>query len=169
MFATDWVKLEVIANEYERLRDGDLDEEEVEMNKAQVVGSMILGMEGSMNQMSRLARDVARKSGKTVELIVTGEDTELDRNVVEEISDPLVHLIRNAIDHGLESPEGRAAASKSSRGRIALKAYHQGGSIVIEISDDGRGLNREKILAKAIERGLLPEGLAPEDLSDDVG
>ena len=123
-------------------------------------------LKSTFQKMSRLVRDVAHKSGKQVNLVLSGEDTELDRNVVEEISDPLVHLIRNAIDHGLESPDEREAAGKSRAGKIQLSAYHQGGSIVIEITDDGRGLNREKILAKAVERGLVPEGVQPDEIPD---
>ncbi|MCH7791656.1 MAG: chemotaxis protein CheA, partial [Planctomycetes bacterium] len=93
-------------------------------------------------------------SGKKITLRVEGEDTELDRNVVDQIGDPLVHMIRNSCDHGLEPPEERLAAGKPETGVLTLRAYHQGGSIVIEIEDDGRGLPRDKILKKAIERGI---------------
>ena len=120
----------------------------------------------TFQKMARLVRDVSLKAGKGVELVLTGEDTELDRNVVEEISDPMVHLIRNAIDHGLELPSERVAAGKSETGRVELRASHQGGAIVIEIVDDGRGLSRDKILAKAAEKGCLPADTAPEDLTD---
>jgi len=106
-------------------------------------------------RMTRLVRDLARKSGKLAELELFGEDVELDRNIVEELSDPLVHMLRNSMDHGLESPEERAAAGKSPCGTVRLRASHQAGQIVIEISDDGRGLNKERILAKAISRGLI--------------
>jgi two-component system chemotaxis sensor kinase CheA len=114
-------------------------------------------------RMARLVRDLARKAGKQANLELTGEDTELDRNMVEELADPLMHMIRNAVDHGAEPPEARIAAGKSSIARLDLKAYHQGGFINIEISDDGRGLVREKILAKAQERGLVSGG---DHLSD---
>ena len=114
-------------------------------------------------RMVRLVRDLARKSGKKAELELFGEDVELDRRLVEELSDPLVHMIRNSMDHGLESPEERIAAGKPEIGKIRLAAKHQAGEIHIEIADDGRGLNRERILAKALERGLVGEG---QQLSD---
>ena len=106
-------------------------------------------------RMTRLVRDLARKSGKQAELELIGEDVQLDRNIVEELADPLVHMLRNSMDHGLEGPEDRIAAGKSATGRVRLKASHQAGLIVIELSDDGRGLNRQKILEKAIERGVV--------------
>jgi len=102
----------------------------------------------------RVVRDTSQKLGKQVELKTIGEDTELDKGLIERISDPLTHLIRNSLDHGIESPEQRAAAGKQPVGTITLKAYHQSGNIVIEVGDDGAGLNRAKILAKAKERGL---------------
>jgi len=106
-------------------------------------------------RMTRLVRDLARKSGKQAELELHGEDVELDRTIVEELHDPLVHMLRNSMDHGLETPAERAAAGKPAAGRIRLAASHQAGMIVIEISDDGRGLNRDKIFRKAVERGLV--------------
>jgi two-component system chemotaxis sensor kinase CheA len=115
-------------------------------------------------KMARLVRDLAKKTGRKVEFVMTGEDTELDKNVVDKIGDPLVHMVRNAVDHGLEtSSEERTAAGKPPVGRIELRAFHKGGNICIEIEDDGRGLPRDKILAKAVERGLVREG---EPLSD---
>ena len=108
------------------------------------------------------------KLGKQVELVLTGEQTELDKTVMEKIGDPLVHLVRNSLDHGLETPEKRLAANKSETGVLKLNAYHQGGNIVIEISDDGAGLNEEKILQKAIEKGLVEpnESLSPEKIHE---
>lgn len=106
-------------------------------------------------RMTRLVRDLARKSGKLAELELHGEDVELDRTIVEELADPLVHMLRNSMDHGLETPEEREAKGKPPCGRIRLAASHQAGMIVIEISDDGRGLNRERIFRKAVERGLV--------------
>jgi len=103
-------------------------------------------------------RDLGKKSGKEVRLVMSGEETEIDRNMVEEIYEPMVHMIRNSVDHGLEPPEERKAAGKPARGAIWLKAYHKGGDIVIEIRDDGHGLNREKILEKAVSRGIVREG-----------
>jgi len=112
---------------------------------------------------ARLVRDLTRKSGKLAELEVSGEDTELDRTIVEQLADPLLHMIRNAADHGVESPAERGAAGKDPTARIRLKAYHQAGCIVVEVGDDGRGLNRQKILNKALERGLVQEGAALSD------
>lgn len=112
----------------------------------------------TFNRFQRVVNDVSRELGKDIELVVSGEDTELDKTVVEKIADPLTHLVRNAIDHGIEPGETRAARGKSARGTIRLNAYHDSGSIVIEVSDDGGGLNRERILAKAIERGMIEPG-----------
>lgn len=126
----------------------------------------MITLKPTFQKMARLVRDVSAKAGKQVELVLNGEDTELDRNVVEEISDPMVHLIRNAIDHGLETPEVRAANGKQPTGRLELRAFHQGGSIVIEIIDDGAGLSRERILAKAMEKGLLAPDVEPDELPD---
>lgn len=109
----------------------------------------------TFQRMIRLVRDVSRKSGKEVELILNGEDTEIDRNMVEALYDPLVHLMRNAVDHGIESPDERTKKGKPSQGQLQLSAYHQGGGIVIEITDDGQGLNRDKILTKAKSLNLI--------------
>ena len=111
----------------------------------------------TFQKMIRLVRDLARKSEKQVELNMFGEETEIDRNMVEALYDPLVHMIRNSVDHGLESPSQRREAGKPEAGRLVLRAYQKGGNIVIEIEDDGQGLNRSRILAKARERGLVPE------------
>jgi two-component system chemotaxis sensor kinase CheA len=111
----------------------------------------------------RLVRDLTRRAGKRAEVDIIGEDTELDRTIVEDLSDPLVHMIRNATDHGIEPPEERRAAGKNPVARIGLKAYHQAGHIVVELSDDGRGLSREKILKKAVERGLIQKGATLSD------
>ncbi|MGE5469998.1 MAG: chemotaxis protein CheW [Bacteroidota bacterium] len=106
------------------------------------------------SRFPRVVRDLSGKLGKQVELKTSGETTELDKGLIERIADPLTHLIRNSLDHGIELPETRVAAGKSPTGTITLKAYHQGGNIVIEVGDDGAGLPRHKILAKARERGL---------------
>jgi two-component system, chemotaxis family, sensor kinase CheA len=98
---------------------------------------------------------VSSELGKDIELIITGADTELDKTVVEKIADPLTHLVRNACDHGVEMPAARAEKGKPARGRVHLNAYHESGAIVIEVSDDGSGLNRDRILAKAEERELI--------------
>ncbi len=118
----------------------------------------------TFSRFPRMVRDLSRQLGKKVEIKLMGEQTELDKTVMEKIGDPLVHLVRNSLDHGLEPPEERVAAGKDETGTVTLNAYHQGGSIMIEIIDDGRGLNREKILAKAIENGLVQ---ASEPLTDE--
>ncbi|MDR7048140.1 two-component system chemotaxis sensor kinase CheA [Duganella sp. 3397] len=109
----------------------------------------------TFNRFQRVVHDVARELGKDIGLAVDGEDAELDKTVVEKIGDPLMHLVRNAMDHGIEPAAVRIAAGKPARGMITLNAFHESGSIVIEVSDDGGGLRKEKILAKAIERGLV--------------
>ena len=116
------------------------------------------------NRFPRLVRDLGQRLGKQIELRMSGDTTELDKTVLEKIGDPLVHLVRNSIDHGIEMPEARVAAGKSASGTIELNAYHKGGSVVVEVSDDGGGLKRERILAKARERGLVT---ADEELSED--
>jgi len=115
-------------------------------------------IKNTFQKMLRLVRDLAKKAGKEVRLVMSGEDTEIDRNMVEEIYEPMVHIIRNSIDHGLELPQEREAANKPKQGYIYLRAYHKGGDIVIEIEDDGQGLNREKIRKKAVSSGLIKEG-----------
>lgn len=106
------------------------------------------------SRFPRVVRDLASKLNKQVELKTVGEGTELDKGLIEKISDPLNHLVRNSLDHGVESPEARLAAGKPAQGTITLRAFHQGGNVVIEVGDDGAGLNRGKILAKARDRGL---------------
>jgi two-component system chemotaxis sensor kinase CheA len=118
---------------------------------------------GTFNRFQRVVRDVSLELGKYIDLQISGTDTELDKTVVEKIGDPLMHLIRNAMDHGIESPEVRLAAGKPAKGRLSLNAYHDSGSIVIEIADDGAGLDRERILQKALERGLLAPIATPSD------
>ncbi len=115
------------------------------------------------NRFPRLVRDLERKLDKRVKLELHGEHTELDKTVLEKIGDPLVHLVRNAIDHGLESPSRRKAVGKSETGTLKLNAYHEGSNIVVQISDDGAGLNRDAITAKALQNGLIGAG---QNLSD---
>jgi two-component system, chemotaxis family, sensor kinase CheA len=112
----------------------------------------------SFNRFPRLVHDLSTKLNKKIELKLSGESTELDKTVMEKIGDPLVHLVRNSLDHGIEMPEDRIAAGKPETGTIHLNAYHEGGNIVIDIEDDGAGLKKEKILNKAIERGIVNEG-----------
>ena len=112
----------------------------------------------TFQKMERLARDLARDFGKKVTFVTSGEETEVDRTVVEEIADPLIHMVRNSMDHGVEAPSERLAKGKAEFGTIELKAYHQGSNIIIELRDDGRGIDPEKILARAVKLKLVPEG-----------
>ncbi len=132
-----------------------------------VIGVRMLPVDAVFRRFPRLVRDLSTRLGKHVRLRTVGEGTELDKGLIEKIADPLVHLVRNSIDHGLELPEARVAAGKEETGTITLAASHQGGHIVIEVSDDGRGLNRDKILAKAVERGLaVPDNPADSQVWD---
>ena len=117
----------------------------------------------TFNRFTRVVRDVSKELGKNIELLISGADTELDKTVVEKIGDPLMHLVRNAMDHGIESAATRAACGKPAKGTLRLNAHHDSGSIVIEVSDDGGGLPRDKILRKAVERGLVAEGQSLTD------
>ncbi|MFC5740562.1 chemotaxis protein CheA [Dyella tabacisoli] len=130
-----------------------------------VMGIRMLPISAVFNRFPRLVRDLSQKLGKQVKLDLVGEQTELDKTVLEKIGDPLVHLVRNAIDHGLELPERRRAAGKGDTGTLRLEASHRGGSIVVEVSDDGAGLNRDAIVAKAIQRGLIA---SDEQMSDEA-
>lgn len=129
----------------------------------QVMGVRMVPIRTLFGRFPRLVRDVAATLGKSAALEMSGEDTELDRTVIEKISDPLAHLVRNAVDHGLEASDARRALGKPEVGRLALSAYQQGGSIYIELADDGRGLDRDRIWAKARELGLTGD----EPLSDE--
>ncbi|MEQ4315987.1 chemotaxis protein CheA [Pseudomonas syringae] len=117
----------------------------------------------TFNRFRRVVRDVSQELGKDIDLIINGAETELDKTVVEKIGDPLMHLLRNSMDHGIESAEARRAAGKPAKGHLSLNAYHDSGSIVIEIADDGAGLNRERILDKAQQRGLVAAGASLTD------
>ncbi len=117
------------------------------------------------SRFQRVVRDSAGKLNKKVQLKIIGEGTELDKGLIEKISDPLTHLVRNSLDHGIEFPDDRIALGKDPQGTITLRAAHQGGSIIIEVSDDGAGLNRERILAKAKERGMpVSEGMSDAEV-----
>jgi two-component system chemotaxis sensor kinase CheA len=124
----------------------------------------MLPLASIFNRFPRMIRDLGQRLGKKLELKMTGDQTELDKTVLEKIGDPLVHLVRNAVDHGIEMPDKRRAAGKNEQGTISLHAYHKGGNVIVEVSDDGAGLQRDKILAKARERGLVG---ADEELPDD--
>ncbi|MBN8487853.1 MAG: chemotaxis protein CheA, partial [Burkholderiales bacterium] len=138
----------------------------VEEARDGALGLRMVPVGDTFSRFQRVVRDLGKQLGKDVELLITGGDTELDKSMVEIIADPLMHLVRNSMDHGLETSEGRLAAGKPVVGKLRLNAYHEAGAIVIEVGDDGRGLNRERILAKAIERGLVPAHveLADEDI-----
>lgn len=123
----------------------------------------MLPISSVFSRFPRLVRDLSRKLGKQIDLRLTGEQTELDKTVLEKIGDPLVHLLRNSIDHGIEMPEERAAAGKPRAGTVRLNAFHKGGAIAIELCDDGKGLDRERILHTARERGLVGAGDTPGD------
>src|SRR5690606_4706413 len=116
------------------------------------------------SRFPRMVRDLSQRLGKQVDLKVSGEHTELDKTVLEKIGDPLVHLVRNSVDHGLEMPAARVAAGKPAVGSVFLEAYHKGGNITIEVGDDGAGLNKERILEKARSRELVGPN---ETLSDE--
>ncbi len=120
-------------------------------------------LKGTFQKMARLMRDLGRKAHKSVRFATEGEDTEIDRNMVEVLNDPLVHMMRNAIDHGIESPEQRESSGKDPCGTVRLRAFHSGGNVVLELRDDGKGLDRDRIIAKAIDRGLID---SDRDLSD---
>jgi two-component system chemotaxis sensor kinase CheA len=117
----------------------------------------------TFTRFQRVVHDTSRELGKDIELVISGSEAELDKSVVEKLGDPLMHLVRNALDHGIEAPEVRVAKGKPARGTLRLNAYHESGSIAIEITDDGAGLNRERIVAKARERGLIG---ANQELTD---
>ena len=129
-----------------------------------VMGIRMLPIGTAFSRFPRLVRDLSTKAGKKIQLVLSGEETELDKTVIESIGDPLTHLVRNSADHGLEPPEERLDNNKSEVGTIRLNAFHEGGNICITVEDDGRGLNREKIIAKAVKQGLIGEN---DKLSDD--
>ncbi|RZL03232.1 MAG: chemotaxis protein CheA [Rubrivivax sp.] len=148
---------------YQQLVSGltDLDRNTRDLQEA-VMSIRMIPMSTVFSRFPRMLRDLANKLGKKVELVMQGESTELDKGLVEKITDPLTHLVRNSCDHGVEMPADRIAKGKPEVGTITLAASHQGGSIVIEVRDDGRGLNREKLISKAREKGID----APDTMSD---
>ena len=151
------------AAQYQQLLAGlaDLDRNTRDLQES-VMSIRMIPMATVFSRFPRMLRDVANKLGKKVELVTQGEATELDKGLVEKITDPLTHLVRNSVDHGIEAPADRLAAGKSEHGTITLSASHQGGSIVIEVRDDGKGLSREKLLKKAREKGID----APDSMTD---
>ncbi|RGE43204.1 chemotaxis protein CheA [Comamonas testosteroni] len=148
---------------YQQLLAGlaDLDRNTRDLQES-VMSIRMIPMSTVFSRFPRMLRDLAGKMGKKIDLITLGEATELDKGLVEKITDPLTHLVRNSVDHGIEMPEDRLAAGKSDHGTLTLAASHQGGSIVIEVRDDGRGMNRDKILNKARERGMDVSDAMPD-------
>jgi two-component system chemotaxis sensor kinase CheA len=148
----------------ENLKDGlaQLERNTRELQES-VMRIRMLPISFAFQRFPRMVRDLTQKLNKKVNLVLLGEQTELDKTVMEKIGDPLVHLVRNSVDHGIETPEERKAKGKDETGTVTLNAYHQGGNIVIEISDDGAGINKERVLAKARERGLVAADEIPSD------
>ena len=151
-------KQAVTPQDIEKLRDGLMQLErntrELQENVMQV---RMMPISFTFSRFPRLVRDLSSKLGKKIDLKLVGETTEVDKTVIEKIGDPLVHLVRNSLDHGIEGPEVRVAAGKTENGTIELNAYHQGGNIVIEIKDDGGGMDKDVLLGKAIDKGLVSE------------
>ncbi len=154
----------------EKLKDGlallERNTRELQENVLQI---RMLPISFSFNRFPRLVRDLSNKLNKKIDLKLSGEQTELDKTVMEKIGDPLVHLVRNSLDHGIEMPEDRVKAGKPETGLLHLNAFHEGGNIVIEINDDGAGLNKERILAKAKENGLVGENeVVPDEKINEL-
>lgn len=155
-----------------RLADADLNEAMenllrlVEEVRDTTLGLRMVQIGETFNRYKRVVREVSRDMGKDIDLQISGAETELDKTLIEKIGDPLMHLVRNAIDHGIESPEERLKAGKPVKGTVSLDAFHDSGSIVIQIKDDGGGLSKERILTKALEKGLIPENhqLSEQDI-----
>ncbi|MFK7977128.1 MAG: chemotaxis protein CheA [Halioglobus sp.] len=149
----------------EKLRDGlsQLERNTRELQES-VLQIRMMPVSFAFSRFPRLVRDLSGTLGKKIELKMTGEQTEVDKTVLEKIGDPLVHLVRNSMDHGIEMPEDRLAAGKEETGTLELCAYHEGGDIIIQVNDDGAGLNRQRIYDKAVDKGLIEKG---EELSDD--
>ncbi|MCX8027491.1 MAG: chemotaxis protein CheA [Thermodesulfovibrionales bacterium] len=158
-----------IAQHSNRIKDGGLSESVsimqrlVENIRDNAMTIRMVPIAETFNKFNRIVRDISKDFGKEIDLVINGGDTELDKTVIEKIGDPLMHLVRNAADHGIEMPDIREAKGKPRRGTIKLNAYHDAGSIVIEVVDDGKGLAKEKILQKAIERGLVAQGASLSD------
>lgn len=129
-----------------------------------VMSIRMVPISSTFTKMQRVVRDMSRKTGKSVELVLIGEQTEVDKNILENISDPLMHMIRNSMDHGIETPEERANTTKPSKATIVLEAKNTGGDVVIIIKDDGRGINKEAVIKKAIEKGITTKN--PDEISD---
>ena len=167
----DRVRLEQLASE---IRRSDLTETVEHMARISsdlqniVLKLRMVPVESVFNRFPRMVRDLAKTLNKKLELVITGAETELDRTVIDEIGDPLVHLLRNSVDHGIEPPEEREKAGKNPTGTVHLRAYHSGNHVFIEIEDDGRGINRRKVLDKAVQAGIVPPDRADAMPDEDV-
>ncbi|BBN60235.1 chemotaxis protein CheA [Hydrogenovibrio marinus] len=133
-----------------------------------VMNIRMLPVSFAFNRMPRIVHDVSQKLGKSIELVMEGEGTELDKTMLEALTDPLVHIVRNSIDHGIEAPDVREAAGKPRTGTVKMAAFHQGGNILIQITDDGAGINADKVYQKAVEKGVIEEGqhLSEQEIVD---
>lgn len=161
MVAQDGVVMH--ANHYDLLKKVNHASKIVRTLQDLCMSMRMIPLKASFQKMARLVRDVARKVGKNVVFVTEGEDTEIDRNLVDVINDPLVHMVRNAVDHGIETPEVRIRCGKPEQGTVKLSAYHAAGNVVVEIADDGKGLDKAAILKKAIERGMISENAVLSD------
>jgi two-component system chemotaxis sensor kinase CheA len=136
--------------------------------QASVLGIRMVPVKTVFSKFPRMLRDLAKASGKKIDLQMTGEDTEIDKSIIEELSDPMIHLIRNSADHGIESPETRVKAGKPEVGTVVLRARHEGDSVIVEIEDDGKGIDPAVIRAKAVEKGVLSQERADAMPDDEV-
>lgn len=167
----DRVRLEQLSSE---IRRNDLTETVEHMTRVSsdlqniVLKLRMVPVDSVFNRFPRMIRDLAKSLDKKIDLVITGADTELDRTVIDEIGDPLVHLLRNSVDHGIETVEERVAAGKPETGTIYLRAYHSGNHVFIEVEEDGRGINREKVLKTAIKNGVVTEDQAKQLSDEDV-
>ena len=157
------IGIAMVEQEWASLNDGSDSAAIVQLSKIvrdlqeQSLSLRMVPVAATFQKMARIVRDLSNKLGKQINFEVSGEETELDKTVVDQIGDPLVHMIRNSVDHGIESPEDRVAAGKPAEGRVIVRAYHQGGNIYIELKDDGKGMNLDAIRRKAIDRGIVQE------------
>ncbi|SFD68692.1 two-component system, chemotaxis family, sensor kinase CheA [Paenibacillus catalpae] len=167
----DRVRLEQLSSE---IRRNDLTETVEHMTRVSsdlqniVLKLRMVPVDSVFNRFPRMIRDLAKSLDKKIDLVITGADTELDRTVIDEIGDPLVHLLRNSVDHGIETTQERLAAGKPETGTIHLRAYHSGNHVFIEVEEDGRGINREKVLKTAIKNGVVTEEQAKQLTDEDV-
>ena len=164
-------RLEQISSE---LQNRELEESVETLNRLllrlqdDVLQTRMVAVEHVFSRLPRLVRDLTRRAGKQVDLVITGADTELDRTVIDEIGDPLVHIIRNAVDHGIETPDERRAAGKPETGRLEIKAYQAGNHVMITISDDGKGIDRDKVARVALNKGYVTEEKLAEMSDDEI-